>query len=1193
MRHLLPCILTLLTLMGNSLFPVWAQGNDPDVLEFAFITDTHQFGSTTDVRSADANVKAFVDYCNATPSIQCALFGGDFYNAYDTNHEQGIGFLSQAAQGFAPLRIPFYATRGNHDCNGKCKTPDGRRDNSQIVTDQEYYQLFSPVSADSRFYHPEGIVTDPVNPYGNYYYRDFEQQRVRIIVLNNFDRDSLETPGYHGQQMKWLAETALDFRSKGDISAWSFLILGHALTIDHLNNPITRLLHAYVRGQDFFDSDAGVSYGRRYSYRPIAHFIGFIYGHYHEDIYDNWDGYNMISGTRGYATGSEVETDNTCFDHFILNTRTRTLEERRIGRGQTRIYSYDTPRQLWPGLSFPEADGMGHYTVGGRFGRIEHVTNLNDDGPGSLRMALRDNGARTIVFDVEGTIHLRSPLVIRHDSLTIAGQSAPGAGIKLRDRPLVINASEVLIRYIDVSQLMDDEFGYHNLMIDHVTAHCDTATAISIRRTQDVSVQSCRISTGSATQPALLAGGFKASYHLNHIFSSARAIGFSDNEGENRWIQVARNLVTGWKDHAMYGGCHQGEFTIHENYFIPDSSTLNFKILDVAEDGSARYWAKLNVLKGYEQHTRAVTPLINDRPGLAYHPLAADTLLRPLMDPVARPHDIKPEPTCLAVSAFNFVYMFGNPTANDIYNKVMREAGTGYRPEQLCQDSLQGPDLLGYLERVVRPERSIVILYDNDVHCQIDGYPYLVGQREPAAADSAYVAIVSCGNFLQGGLAGTMTHGEAITDVMKHIGYDALALGSHDFDLELQHTKKMLDDIELPALCANLRHIGTDTLVFRPYIIRQYGRRRVAFVGVTTPSTQITNAFALSDEDGLLLYDFDPEHVYQRVQRAVDQARREGVDFVIVLSQLGYESDRFGINAKDMIHATTGIDAVLDGFTHNEIPQLMIPNRDGNEVLYSQGGQRFSNIGKLIIDPDGRMISQLIPAKDLRFRDPIVTQIVDSLKTLYMGSAEDYAGRALIRLDKPKEYILGDTLAINAGYLVTDAMQWAAEADAAWLNVGSIRNSLPAGELTRGDILEMVPYDNELVCLEVPGHVVEDYIRMLLKKLPSDGGGYIVPTSGFKMRIKKKHKGYELLQLFVFDRAKSNYLPVEANKIYRITTTDYCLNIGWRSSILYRRYKPQHLGINYNDVVFQYINEQLNGVVAPTPELMQQRITLE
>jgi len=104
-------------------------------------------------------------------------------------------------------------------------------------------------------------------------------------------------------------------------------------------------------------------------------------------------------------------------------------------------------------LAFPGAEGFGKYTKGGRGGDVYHVTNLHDNGPGSLRYGIDTAGhPRTIVFDVGGTIQLETPIRIEDNScLTIAGQTAPGKGITIRDHAVVIkNCRDIVVRYLRV-----------------------------------------------------------------------------------------------------------------------------------------------------------------------------------------------------------------------------------------------------------------------------------------------------------------------------------------------------------------------------------------------------------------------------------------------------------------------------------------------------------------------------------------------------------------------------------------------------------------------------------------------------------------------------------------------------------------------------------------------------------------------
>lgn len=133
------------------------------------------------------------------------------------------------------------------------------------------------------------------------------------------------------------------------------------------------------------------------------------------------------------------------------------------------------PREV---LAFPGAEGAGRFALGGRGGLVIKVTNLNDAGPGSLRDAVEAKVPRTVVFDIDGTIALKTPLRIREPRLTIAGQTAPGGGITLRDQSLQIETDDVVIRYIrsrlgDESKTESDSIWVskgRRIILDHVSA---------------------------------------------------------------------------------------------------------------------------------------------------------------------------------------------------------------------------------------------------------------------------------------------------------------------------------------------------------------------------------------------------------------------------------------------------------------------------------------------------------------------------------------------------------------------------------------------------------------------------------------------------------------------------------------------------------------------------------------------------
>ena len=147
--------------------------------------------------------------------------------------------------------------------------------------------------------------------------------------------------------------------------------------------------------------------------------------------------------------------------------------------------------------------------------------------------------------------------------------------------------------------------------------------------------------------------------------------------------------------------------------------------------------------------------------------------------------------------------------------------------------------------------KSIVILYENDVHCDIDGYAQLRGLADAIQkSDTSYVGIVSSGDFLQGALAGAISRGQFIVDIMKNVGYDAITLGNHEFDYGTPRMVELLPQIGVPIVSSNLYEYGASTPMYPPYVIKQYGNKRIAFVGTTTPETLRSESYAFFEKTG-------------------------------------------------------------------------------------------------------------------------------------------------------------------------------------------------------------------------------------------------------------------------------------------------------------------------------------------------------
>lgn len=253
--------------------------------------------------------------------------------------------------------------------------------------------------------------------------------------------------------------------------------------------------------------------------------------------------------------------------------------------------------------AFPGAEGFGRYVSGGRGGKVYHVTSLEDDPnnvkPGTFRYAVNQNGARTIVFDVAGTIHLKSSLRISDGNVTIAGQTSPG-GICIADYPFSIGAQNVIVRYLrirpgDVCGTECDGFGGFdggNFIIDHCSVSWSVDEVISVYSNENTTVQWC-----IASQPLNYSvhpktkwadgkphgyggvwGGDHATFHHNLIaHATSRTPRFGSRytmaeRGLTDLTDCRNNVFYNWSGVGCYGGSNM-QINMVNNYIKPGPAT--------------------------------------------------------------------------------------------------------------------------------------------------------------------------------------------------------------------------------------------------------------------------------------------------------------------------------------------------------------------------------------------------------------------------------------------------------------------------------------------------------------------------------------------------------------------------------------------------------------------------------------------
>ena len=297
----------------------------------------------------------------------------------------------------------------------------------------------------------------------------------------------------------------------------------------------------------------------------------------------------------------------------------------------------DLPQAKIP--AFPGAEGGGMYSFGGRGGRVIEVTSLADYGPGTLRDACEQGGARIVVFNVAGIIHLSQPISIRAPYISIEGQSAPGDGICIAGESVWVDTHDVVVRFVrfrrgatDVTR-RDDAFGGNpvgNIMVDHVSGSWGLDEVMSMYRhvynrkgktgdklpTVNITMQNCMFAEGLDTYNHAFGstlGGLNSTF-IRSLW--ANNISRNPSVGMYGDFGFADNVVFNWWDRSADGGDNNSLFNFINNYYKPGPITdinkpVGHRILKPESGRSpesrgkfGRVYANGNIMEGDEKVTK-------------------------------------------------------------------------------------------------------------------------------------------------------------------------------------------------------------------------------------------------------------------------------------------------------------------------------------------------------------------------------------------------------------------------------------------------------------------------------------------------------------------------------------------------------------------------------------------------------------
>ncbi len=509
-------------------------------------------------------------------------------------------------------------------------------------------------------------------------------------------------------------------------------------------------------------------------------------------------------------------------------------------------------------------------------------------------------------------------------------------------------------------------------------------------------------------------------------------------------------------------------------------------------------------------------------------------------------------------------------------------------------------------------EKDLVILFTSDVHCGVDqgwGYAGLYAVKEYFSKNN-YVMLVDDGDAIQGEPIGTMTKGEGIIDIMNATGYDLAIPGNHEFDYGMDVFLEATKKANFQYLSCNFNKEGE--LVFPAYAIREFDGVKIAFVGVTTPMTLRTSTPRyFMDEEGNFIYGFmqdeSGEKLYNTVQKAVDDARAEGAAYVVVMAHIGNEAECAPWMYSDIISHTNGIDLWLDGHSHDS-EQVVMKNKDGEDVVRSACGTKLAGIGVATIHKDGTVDAHLMDwnasfpaAPDLMgLQNPAGDAVITASAALEEKLKEVVAKTAVDLLindpyevtDEGKPIRIIRRAETNLGDLCADAyLDQSGEADIAFVNGGGIRVQLNAGDLTLNDILRVHPFGNSLTVIEVSGQQVLDALEWSVHSLPGEFGGFdqvagltfevdatiespVVETADRMFDYVDDSKPRRVRNVIVGGE------PLDPEKTYKLASHDYQLLNQGDGYTMFKGCNVLQESVKLdNQVLIDYITQSLGGVV--------------
>lgn len=426
---------------------------------------------------------------------------------------------------------------------------------------------------------------------------------------------------------------------------------------------------------------------------------------------------------------------------------------------------------------------------------------------------------------------------------------------------------------------------------------------------------------------------------------------------------------------------------------------------------------------------------------------------------------------------------------------------------------------------------KITIVHLNDIHGRVEkdtrdgsiGFPRLKTKLDELRAEDPNLLLLNAGDTLHGTVLVNVTKGATMVGLMNTLGFDAMVPGNHDFNHGYERLLELRDLADFPMVGANIMK-EDETSDFVPYtIIEKIPGVKIGIFGLGTDETKFK-----SHPDNTKGIEFaDP---IETAKRIVKELKEKEVDIIIALVHLGNEGTTT-VTSREVGEAVEGIDLIVDGHSHEKL------NEEVGDALLVQAGEYVKNIGIVELEIENGKISKKTASLFTYEQAQELEEDAEMLKEIEKINTENepilsvVVGKTAVDLEGAREFVrIGET---NLGNLIADAMVEATGADIGFTNGGGIRASIPAGDITVGDIMTSFPFNNFLSVIEITGSEVMEALEKGVDSYPEQAGHY-PHVSGMKYKFDpSKEVGSRIVEVIV------NNEPIDLEKTYKLVTNDF------------------------------------------------------